>query len=173
MLIQEIDAIIQDYGTERRYLIPILQDVQAHFNYLPQDALRHVSERLHLPLMDVYSLATFYNCFSLKPRGNHQIKVCLGTACHLNGGTRLMETLGRELGVREGDVTANGQFSYDTVRCLGCCSLAPLVIIDQRYYARMSSRKLNQVINRIEKAENRQAGERLTHMVSDIQLATS
>ncbi len=153
MVRQEIDAIIRAYGAERRFLIPILQDIQAQWNYIPSDALAYVAEQLRLPLIDVYSLATFYNCFSLKPRGKHLIRVCLGTACHLRGGARLVETLGRELGVHEGEMTPDGLFTFDTVRCLGCCSLAPLVVIDERYQPKLSARKLSQRINRIQQAE--------------------
>jgi NADH:ubiquinone oxidoreductase subunit E len=146
---QEIEAIIERYGAERRHAISILQDIQARFHYLPKDALRHVAARLRIPLMDLYSLATFYNCFSLTPRGEHVIQVCLGTACHLKGGTRLVEALERELGVREEEVTPDGRLSFKTVRCLGACALAPLVVIDERYHPKMTQRKLTQILARL------------------------
>jgi NADH-quinone oxidoreductase subunit E len=152
---QEIETIISGYGTDRRFLIPILQDIQAECHYLSPEAMKYVAEKLHVPLIDVYGLATFYNCFSLKPRGKHFIKVCLGTACHLKGGTRVVETIQRELGVYEGQMTSDGQLTYETVRCVGCCSLAPLVLIDERYHPRMSARRITLLVKRIQRAEAR------------------
>ena len=166
---QEIDAIIRSYGGERRFLIPILQDIQAQYRYLPQAVLRDVAERLCMPFIDVYSVATFYNCFSLKPRGKHQIKVCLGTACHLRGGPRVVETLGRELGVKEGDMTPDGQFTFDTVRCVGACSLAPLVVIDEKYYPKMSGRKITQAVQRVRRSDGNAAGGRPVQEVKQVQ----
>lgn len=148
----DVDEIIRRYGPQRRFLIPILQDIQAECHYLPQEVLRYVAERLRVPLIDVYSLATFYNCFSLKPRGKHFIKVCLGTACHLKGGARLVEAIERELGVREGEMTPDGQFTFETVRCVGACALAPLVLVDEQYRPKMSQRKITQVIKRLRRA---------------------
>jgi NADH-quinone oxidoreductase E subunit len=151
----ELEPMIERYQAQRRFLIPLLQDIQAQYHYLSPEALRYVAERLGIPLIDVYGVATFYNCFSLRPRGKYLIRVCLGTTCHLKGGWRLVETLQRDLKVREAEVTADGVFSYETVRCVGACALAPLVLIGQKYYARMSSRKMQQVIQRIHRAETR------------------
>lgn len=152
MVNQEIEAIIRGYGAERRFLIPILQDIQAEYHYLPQEVLRYVAERLRLPLIDVYSLATFYNCFSLKPRGKHLIKVCLGTACHLKGGGRIVEALERELSVHEGEMTPDGLFTFETVRCVGACALAPLVLVNEQYHPKMAQRKIGHVIKRLRRA---------------------
>jgi NADH-quinone oxidoreductase subunit E len=157
---QDVDEVIRRYGAERRFLIPILQDIQAQWHYLPEDILRHVAGSLRVPLIDVYGLATFYNCFSLKPRGKHFIKVCLGTACHLKGGARMVEALQRELGVHEGEVTADGQFSYETVRCVGACALAPLVLINEQYHPKMSQRKIGHVIKRLQRAAGNGAREK-------------
>lgn len=151
---QEIEAIIERYGAQRRHVISILQDIQARFHYLPKDALMEVAARVRIPLIDLYSIATFYNCFSLLPRGEHVIKVCLGTACHLKGGTRLVEALERELGVREGEMTPDGRFSFETVRCVGACALAPLVLIDERYYPKMTQRKMTQVLARLRRLQS-------------------
>ncbi len=149
---REVEAIIERYGAKRRHVIAILQDIQTQFHYLPREALLEVAARVRIPLIDLYSIATFYNCFSLVPRGEHVIRVCLGTACHLKGGTRLVEALERELGVREGEMTPDGQFSFETVRCVGACALAPLVLIDGRYYPKMKQRKLTQVLARLRRA---------------------
>ncbi|HXF04537.1 MAG TPA: NAD(P)H-dependent oxidoreductase subunit E [Blastocatellia bacterium] len=152
----ELEPIIERYQAQRRFLIPILQDIQAEYHYLSPEALRYVAERLRVPLIDVYGVATFYNCFSLRPRGKHFIRVCMGTTCHLKGGWRLVETLQRDLKVQEGEVTRDGLFSYQTVRCVGACALAPLVLIGEKYYAKMSSRRLQQTIQRIQRAEARE-----------------
>lgn len=149
---QDVDEIIRHYGAERRFLIPILQDIQAQFHYLPETVLRHVAGSLHVPLIDVYSLATFYNCFSLKPRGKNFIKVCLGTACHLKGGGRIVEALERELSVHEGEMTPDGLFTFETVRCVGACALAPLVLINEQYHPKMAQRKIGHVIKRLQRA---------------------
>lgn len=149
---QEVAAIIERYGAERRHVIAILQDIQARFHYLPREALDEVASRMRIPLIDLYSIATFYNGFSLVPRGEHDIRVCLGTACHLKGGARLVEALERELGVREGEMTPDGQFSFETVRCVGACALAPLVLIDGRYHPKMTQRKLAHVLARLRRA---------------------
>jgi len=149
---REVEAIIERYGAERRHVIAILQDIQAQFHYLPREALLEVAARVRIPMIDLYSIATFYNGFSLIPRGEHVIRVCLGTACHLKGGTRLVEALERELGVRQGEMTSDGQFSFETVRCVGACALAPLVLIDGRYYPKMTQRKLTQVLARLRRA---------------------
>jgi len=149
---REVEAIIERYGAERRHVIAILQDIQAQFHYLPREALLEVAARVRIPMIDLYSIATFYNGFSLIPRGEHVIRVCLGTACHVKGGTRLVEALERELGVRQGEMTSDGQFSFETVRCVGACALAPLVLIDGRYYPKMTQRKLTQVLARLRRA---------------------
>jgi NADH-quinone oxidoreductase subunit E len=171
MVNEKIELIIRAYGAERRFLIPILQDIQAECHYLSQETLRYVAERLRLPLIDVYSLATFYNCFSLKPRGKHFIKVCLGTACHLKGGARVVEAIKRELGVHEGEMTPDGQFTFETVRCVGACALAPLVLIDEQYRPKMSQRKITQVIQRLQRTEAHETRGRPAQAVEHIQPA--
>ncbi|MEI7436541.1 MAG: NAD(P)H-dependent oxidoreductase subunit E, partial [bacterium] len=129
-----VDAALGGHAPARSSLIAVLQDVNAACGYLPETALRMVSDRLDLPLSDVYHVATFYTAFSLKPRGRHTVKVCTGTACHVRGAPRILDDLSRLLNVAPGETTPDGQFTLETVNCLGACALGPVVVIDGRYY---------------------------------------
>ena len=111
-------------------LLSILQDVQAECGYLPEERLREIAVMLGKPLIDVYGVATFYKSFSLKPRGRHLIKVCLGTACYVRGATRIIEETRRKLGIEPGETSDNGDFSLETVMCLGCCAIGPVMVVD-------------------------------------------
>ena len=112
------------------------------------ETLDRVAERLEIPLRQIYNVATFYKAFSLKPRGKHRIAVCLGTACHVRGGQNILEQLERELGVREGESTADGLFSLEAVRCIGACSLAPAVMIDEEVYGRVRQERIHKILDR-------------------------
>ena len=127
-------------------LIPVLQDIQDEYNYLPKDQMKVVAARMQVPLTQVYSVATFYKMFSLEPKGRHQIRVCLGTACHLRGGQRLVEMVSRRLGVDIGQTTPDLQFSLETVGCLGSCAQAPLLMADNQYFGRMSVDKVPKIL---------------------------
>jgi NADH-quinone oxidoreductase subunit E len=129
----DLEDILEKYPPQPRYLIALLQDIQAAYRYLPAEAIARVCEYLGTPPIHAWAAATFYKSFSLSPRGEHEIKVCLGTACHLRGGARLAESLERELDVRAGETTADMKFTLETVNCLGACALAPVVMIDQDY----------------------------------------
>ncbi|MDP2952653.1 MAG: NAD(P)H-dependent oxidoreductase subunit E, partial [Chloroflexota bacterium] len=113
-------AIIKRYKGEKSSLTHVLQEIQEHYYYLPKEALVKVSEGLGVPLPQVYSVATFYKAFSLTPRGKHLVNVCLGTACHVQGASLIMDKVARELGVEVGGTTADRQFTVEGVRCLGC-----------------------------------------------------
>ena len=133
--LEAIDSIMEKHGFRESRLVGILQDIQKELRYLPQDALRHVAERLGVPLPRVYSVATFYRAFSLKPRGRHIIKVCVGTACHVRGAPKVLEEFERTLGVLAGDTTYDFEYTLLTVNCLGCCALGPVVVIDDEYHS--------------------------------------
>ncbi len=148
---EKIDFLINKYGARRESLIPLLQDIQSFLNWLPEEVIREVAKKLGIPLIDVYSVATFYRSFSLKPRGKHLITVCLGTACHVRGGQRIVEAISRELGIKPGDTTKDMKFSLETVNCLGCCAIGPIVVIDGEYYGGMTSQKALSLIKRIGK----------------------
>ena len=143
-----IDRIIDVHESRREHLIHILQDISIECNYLPEDGLRRVATRLDVPLSRIYSMATFYRDFSLKPRGRHLIKVCVGSACHVKGGGRILEKLERDLRLTPGGTTEDMEFSLETVRCLGACALGPMLVIDGDYYGQMTSGKIDSVIKR-------------------------
>ncbi len=145
--IEMCDRIIAKYPEKRGALVPILQDINAEMRYLPEGALRYVSESLGLPLSSVYHVATFFTAFSLKPRGRHTIRVCLGTACHVRGSRRVLEAIQRRIGVSPGETTEDGMFTLETVNCLGACALGPVVVVDDEYYP-MSPGKVGQLIDR-------------------------
>jgi len=112
--------------------------------------LRYVSEKLDVPLIQVYGVASFYDAFHLTPRGKHLVRVCLGTACYLRGSARVLETLERELGIEEGETTPDLEFSLQAVRCLGACALAPVMTVDDQYFAKMTSRRVSRVLNQVQ-----------------------
>ena len=144
----KVDEIIGKHGMDRRELISLLLDVQDQFYYLPQEALERVAEKMTLPPIQVYQVARFYKAFSLKPRGKHLLTVCLGTACHVRGGERLVDQITRLLQVDAGGTTQDRLFTLQTVNCLGCCALGPVMVVDGTYYGKMSATKINKVLNK-------------------------
>jgi len=129
-------------------LIEILQDIQAEYNYLPREVLSQISREFEIPISQVLRVATFYAAFSLKPRGRHLINVCLGTACHVRGAGRILEKLERELSVKSGETSSDFKFSLETVRCIGCCSLAPVVRIDEDTHGRLTQDKIPRILKK-------------------------
>ena len=146
----QIDEVVKEHGDDRSALVGILQEVQRQEGYLPRKTLRRLSERLDVPLSRLYGLATFYRSFSLTPTGRHRISVCLGTACHVRGGQAILNRLERLLRVEAGGTTADRRFTLETVRCVGCCSLGPVVRIDTETFARVRQDKLARILARFE-----------------------
>ena len=142
----DIEAIIDRFRADKGQLVSILQDIQDEYYYLPKDALEKVSQILDIPLSQVYSMATFFRAFSLTPRGRHLIKVCLGTACHVRGAPRVLEKMERDLGIGRGGTTDDLKFTLETVNCVGCCALGPMVLIDEEYFGQMKSDKVNSLL---------------------------
>jgi NADH:ubiquinone oxidoreductase subunit E/CheY-like chemotaxis protein len=140
--------ILARHGYRESSLIAILQDIQKELRYLPREALRYVALSLNLPESRVYSIATFYKAFSLKPRGRHVINVCLGTACHVRGGGKILERLEHDLGIDAGETTYDKRFSLDSVRCVGCCGLAPVVVVDEEFHGKMTQVQLPKVLDK-------------------------
>ncbi len=138
----EIDTIIQRYEGKQSQILAILQDIQAKEKYLPREILQEVSQKTNIPLSHIFRLATFYNALSIKPRGRHKIDVCLGTACHVRGGDRIMNRLERYLGITKGETTKDKKFTLESVRCVGCCSLGPVVVIDGNVFGRLTQDKV-------------------------------
>jgi NADH-quinone oxidoreductase subunit E len=144
---EKVDEILENYGYRHDALIGLMQDVQRLENYLPMETLQYVSEKLEVPLSRIYHVATFYKSFSLKPRGRHIIKVCLGTACHINGAVQNLEQIQRMLNVGEGETTEDKMFSLETVNCVGTCALAPVTVVDGTYYDAVTPGKVEKVLS--------------------------
>jgi NADH:ubiquinone oxidoreductase subunit E len=143
-----VTDILGQFDNRRASLIPLLQQIQASCCYLPEDALRQLACKLQVPLVDVYHIATFYRCFSLVPRGKHLVQVCEGTACHVRGSDRVFERMRLESGAGFGGTSPDGMFTVESVRCLGCCGLAPVVRVDRDTYARVELGKIRRILNK-------------------------
>jgi len=142
----EVEAIIDKHGAKRDSLISMLQDIQTVYHYLPQEALETVASRVGLPMIQVYGVATFFRSFTLTPTGRHIIKVCLGTACHVRGAARVLDRMELTLGVKRESTTDDQRFTLETVNCVGCCALGPMVIIDDDYHGQVSSDKVGSLL---------------------------
>ncbi len=144
------DLILEQFAGDKENLIMILQAINNEHNHLPRSALNYVSTRLDVPLSQIYGIATFYSMFSLEPRGRNIITICLGTACHVRGGERIKERLESHLGIHAGDTSQDMRFTLETVRCIGCCSLGPVVTINEKVYARTDSEKTLKTLDQYE-----------------------
>jgi len=150
---KRIKSLIDKHNCEKKALIAILQDIQQEYNYLPQKALNIVSQTLKMPMIDIIGVATFYSAFSLEPKGKHIATVCLGTACHVRGGPKVLDAFEKELGIPTGYTTEDGLWSLQTVACLGCCAIGPVVVVDGDYYAQTTSRKVGPIVKKYRKKE--------------------
>ena len=145
-ILADIDSHLKGFGKERRNLVPILQMIQQRHAYLPPEAMKLVAEHLEIAPAEVYGVATFYNQFRFHPPGRHPIKVCLGTACHVRGGDIILENFERKLGIREGQTTADKEFSIDRVACVGCCALAPVAVVEETVQGHMAPSRVEGLI---------------------------
>ena len=154
-MLSNVDSILNKWRGNGSSLISIMLDIQSEYSYLPKDALIRVSEQLNIPLINVYSVATFYKSFSLEPRGKHLITVCLGTACHVRGAPDVLNEIENQLNVKVGETTPDNNFTLETVRCLGTCAIGPVITIDGKYYGQMNSKKLHSILKKYEKKVER------------------
>ncbi len=145
---KKITGIVEKNKPEIESLLPILQDINAEYRYLPENMLKYVALKLNVPLSQVYNIATFYNAFSLIPRGKYVISVCLGTACHVKGGQRILEGLERDLQIKAGETSSDQNFSLEAVRCLGCCGLAPVVTVNDDLYGKLNQAKTLKMVEK-------------------------
>lgn len=143
----KLDSIINEYKAELGSLIPILQDIQAEYNYLPQEAMEYVAKKLAIQEVQVFGVATFFKSFSLKPRGKQQIHVCMGTACHVRGSKNVLGELERKLGIKAGDTTPDGEYTLETVNCVGACAIGPVVVENEEYHGQMTPIKVEGLLN--------------------------
>jgi NADH-quinone oxidoreductase subunit E len=148
-----IRPILEQHGNGARgALIAILEDIQAEYGYLPEPALRAVSDELGLSLVDIYGVATFYRSFTLTPRGKHLVCVCQGTACHVRGAPLIVEELERQLGIARGETTPDGEFTLETANCLGACALGPIVVVDGQYFSNVGTAKARLIVRKARRA---------------------
>ena len=146
MNLDRVDEIIDSYGADRAVSLAVLQEIQQEYNFLPRAALERVSERLDIDLGDLYHLATFYRSFTLRPKGEFCIRVCLGTACHVHGGPRILEAFERELGIPAGESTPDGAFSLEATACMGACAQAPFVMVNDVPHPQMTTDRAPEVL---------------------------
>ena len=150
---QRIDAILEKYADVKGPLIPILQEVQNLYNYLPKDVLEYIADKTGTPISEIYGVVTFYSLFHLNPRGRNVIRVCQGTACHVNSSELILQTIKDEIGIEEGETTEDGLFSLKCVACLGCCSLSPVMMINESTYGSLTPEKTKKILKELREAE--------------------
>ena len=142
----EISEIIDKYPAEPGVLIQLLLDIQSEFNWISKEAIKSISKKLKIPISQIYRVASFYTAMSLEPRGKHVVNVCMGTACHVRGASKIMDKIEDVLGIRAGETTENMTFTLERVNCLGCCALGPVVTVDKDYHGKLTPAKVNNVI---------------------------
>lgn len=152
MMVDKLDLtnilnILKRYPAKQRYSLAILQDIQKEYNYIPRSALEMTSDYLDIHLSELYSIATFYKALSLKPKGKNIIKVCDGTACHIRNSQAIINEIENLLHIKPGETTKDGEFSLETVACLGSCALAPVMVINERYYGKVVPNKVREILN--------------------------
>lgn len=148
----ELVKVFENYPQkDQQNLIPVLQDVQEKFGYLSKENMIAIAEFLNMPASKVYGVATFYNQFRLNPLGKHIIRVCRGTACHVKGSGQILEALETELNVKAGETTKDKLFTLETVACLGACSIAPVIVIDEEFYGRLTTKEIRSILSKYEK----------------------
>ncbi len=149
MDLKPIDLIVDKYEEKKTALISILHDVQDRYKYLPDEALKMVASRLHMDINQIYGVATFYKSFTLVPRGKHSITLCLGTACHVRGGPKILRELKSLLQVEPGQTTGDKQFSLNVVNCLGVCAIGPVMMVDGKFYGEMNPVRARKIIEKV------------------------
>lgn len=147
---ERLERIFSDFSGIQDELIPLLQQIQAEFGYLPAEPMRRAASFLRVPESDVYGVATFYSQFYLTRQGKHRIKICQGTACHVRGGRRILRAVQKELGIRPGETTGDYMFSLERVACFGSCALAPVMVVDDTVYGRMTPQRALHLLEKLE-----------------------
>ncbi len=146
----KIGQIIDKHQGKASSLIQVLLEIQSENHWLPKEALERVSEKLQVPLTRILHIATFYKAFSLVPKGRHEIHICVGTACHVRGATRVLETVQDLTGIKPGETDSDSKFSLETVNCLGCCALGPEIVVDGKHHGRITPAKAEDVLKKYE-----------------------
>jgi NADH-quinone oxidoreductase subunit E len=146
MNLERIDEIIDRYVGEEGALVQLLLDMQSELNWLPREAIEQTSKRFQVPVSQVYRIASFYRAMSLTPKGKHTVDVCLGTACHVRGGARIMDRIGDTLGIKPGETTRDMKFTLERVNCLGCCASGPVIVVDGEYHGKIMPAKAEEIL---------------------------
>ena len=145
---EELNKLLEKFEKEQGSLIGLLQDIHEKFGYLPEEYLREASKRLNIPLSRFYSLVTFYSTFRLEPIGKHHVCACVGTACHVRGAPLIVDTIERELNIKAGETSKDGEYTLDVVNCVGACALGPLVTVDGEYHGNMTQNSIKKLMKR-------------------------
>lgn len=145
---EQLQKILARFPQSKESIIPLLQEIQQYFNYLPEEAMEKAAEHLRVSPSVVYGVATFYKQFKLTPRGKHSIKICRGTACHVQGGSRILDEIQRKLNAKDGETTEDLKYSIDTVACIGACALAPVMILDEEVYGKLNAGKALDILSK-------------------------
>ena len=148
--IGNVKEVLSEAQKKRGVLIHAFQSIQKEHNYLPEDVLNSLSKKLNIPLSEVYSTASFYKHFYFKPRGRNVVCVCVGTACHVRGASKVLEKIEESFGIKEGETTADMAMTLETVGCVGCCGLAPVVTVNEEVVGDLNPKKVDEVIKMVE-----------------------
>ncbi len=151
--VMKIKKIIDSYRGKKGILIPLLQDIQKEFGYVPNEAVKLIAKSFDMYPSEIYGVLTFYTQFYTSPRGKHTIKVCQGTACHVMGGKALLDYISDKLHINDGETTEDGIFSLERVACLGCCGMAPVIMVDEDFYGGCDFKKVDQIIQKYKAKE--------------------
>lgn len=146
MDLEKVDEIIDRYAGRQGILIQLLLDIQKEFNWIPKEAIVRMSERLNIPISQIYRVASFYKVMSLTPTGRHLLRVCLGTACHVRGGAKIMDKAEEVLNIKAGETTQDMKFTLERVNCLGCCALGPVMVSDGEYHGKLVTSKVEEIL---------------------------
>ena len=152
-IVEETRKILDGYKKEKDNLIPILNDIQVKFGYIPKKSQMEISKYLGIPMAEIFGVITFYSRFSLEPKGKYNISVCLGTACFVKGSQAILDRLKDRLKLEEGKTSIDGKFSIDTTRCVGACGIAPVFTVNNEVYGHATVKKLDEIIDELEKKE--------------------
>ncbi len=147
---EKVDQIISKFSEIKGNLIGILHEIQNEFRYLPEEELRYLCKKINVPITHIYSIANFYNRFSLTPKGEHELCICLGTACHVKGASSILKEAKRKLDIDEGETTQDLKFTLEVVRCIGACSLAPAVTVDEKTHRQVTPEQLSEIIKNLQ-----------------------
>ena len=147
---ERLDEVINRYRTQKGALIPILQQAQAIYGYLPEHVLRHISQQMKIPIAKIYGVVTFYAQFRLTPMGRNVLSICLGTACHVRGGAKVLDTIEKELKVKDGETTEDERFTLEIVNCIGACGLAPVISVNGEVHGRLTPEQIPGILAKYE-----------------------